>query len=68
MRKRTIFRSSRMVLVILALLVAFPVASSGIVSAQEPQPQQPAVHVVSPGETLWSLAQRYRSTGSTRWW
>ncbi len=59
MRKRTIFRSSRMVLVILALLVAFPVASSGIVSAQEPQPQQPAVHVVSPGETLWSLAQRY---------
>jgi hypothetical protein len=56
MRKTTIFRSS-----CVALLVAAFAASGS--SAQEPDslqiPDQPDVHVVVEGETLWDLAGRY---------
>ena len=56
MRKTTIFRSSCVAL----LAVAFAAGGS---SAQEPDslqiPDQPDVHVVVVGETLWDLAGRY---------
>ncbi len=58
MRKTTIFRSSCVAL----LAVAFAASGS---SAQEPDslqiPDQPDIHVVVEGETLWDLADRYLS-------
>ena len=58
MRKTTIFRSSCVAL----LAVAFAASGS---SAQEPDslqiPDQPDIHIVVEGETLWDLADRYLS-------
>lgn len=59
MRKTTISRSSRTAILLAALLAGAQAVGSGILMAQEPQPAQPPVHVVAPGETLWTLAQRY---------
>ncbi len=53
MRKTTICRSSRIAVTAAALGVA-----AGVLPAQEIG-QQPAVHVVQQGETLWTLAQRF---------
>jgi len=55
MRKRTIFRSSPVVVCCAALALGV-----GVARAQEPQQtERPAVHVVQEGETLWGLAARY---------
>lgn len=53
MRKTMICRSSRIAVTVAALGVA-----AGVLPAQEIG-QQPAVHVVQQGETLWTLAARY---------
>ncbi len=53
MRKTTISRSSA---VLLALTLGLPLIGGPALVAQEPQP---TVHIVAPGETLWSLASRY---------
>ena len=55
MRKRTIFRSSLIVVYCAALALG-----ASAVQAQEPQPAQvPEVHIVVEGETLWDLAAHY---------
>jgi len=55
MRKRTIFRSSPIVMCCAALALG-----AAAVQAQEPQPVQvPEVHIVVEGETLWDLAALY---------
>ena len=55
MKKTTICRSSRIALSVAALVVA-----AGVLPAPAQQTgQQPAVHVVQTGETLWTLAERY---------
>lgn len=53
-----IFRSSSTRLLVAFVLAAVTIGSGGLV-AQEPEASQQGVHVVVPGETLWSLAQRY---------
>ncbi len=57
MRRTTICRSSR---VALAVVVALPLAAATI-AAQDvtTAAQGPGTHVVSPGETLWSISQQY---------
>jgi hypothetical protein len=55
MRKTTIFRSNALAGTALGLVLA-----GGAVQAQEPPTAgQTSVHVVTAGETLWSIAQRY---------
>jgi hypothetical protein len=58
MRRTTIFRSSRAIVV--AAAVGSVVAASGARDTQAQElTQLPEVHVVQTGETLWGLAERY---------
>lgn len=58
MRKMTIYRSSSVLLAAAALAVAAGAAEAQD-TLQTGQGQAPKVHVVSQGETLWSIAQQY---------
>ncbi len=59
MRTTTISRfSSRVAVAVGALLATLPLAVSAQDTLRTPA-QQPRVHVVQPGETLWGLAQLY---------
>lgn len=51
MQRTTIYRSSRLMLVL--ALAAVPAA------ARAQEPARPATHTVRPGDTLWDLARRY---------
>jgi hypothetical protein len=57
MRKMTIFRSSSLAAVAVALCAAAPQALNAQDTLQVAG--QPKVHVVQPGETLWGLAAQY---------